>query len=75
MGSHPAITATTFPRQSPDVNKPVQVFFHYDTETLVPGLIVRDDAEPPFLIILQLADGRLVLGTECQYAFATQKGQ
>jgi hypothetical protein len=75
MGSVATITATTFPQQSSHVGCAVLVCFHYDTAQLLRGTVRRDDLEPPFETLLELADGRLVRGTECQYTFADLEGQ
>lgn len=69
MGNHAAITATTFPRQSADVQKEVHVCFHYNTAVRLKGVLLRDDLEDPYRTVIQLCDGRVVLGTECQYTF------
>lgn len=45
----------------------VLVCFHRDTTKLIPGVIVRDDAEHPYITVISLDDGRYVLATECQY--------
>ncbi len=67
MGMHPRITATRFPRQSDFLGKRCEVIFHRDTSQDIGGEIIRDDMEDPFVTILALDDGRVVLGTECQY--------
>ena len=69
MGTVRTITATTFPRQGQHLGRRCQVCFHYDTAHLVPGVIVRDDAEHPWTLIIHLDDGRYVLSEECQYTF------
>lgn len=66
MGCVAGITATEFPRQSKDVGKPCRVMFFYGPPEL-DGIIVRYDDVEPWLTIIRLADGRFVLGTECQY--------
>ena len=68
MGSHPKINVTTFPTQGAWLGKPCTVCFHYETATCVQGVIVRDDAEDPWITIIRLADNRYVLATECQYS-------
>lgn len=70
MGCVRTITAENFPKQSSEVNRMVEVCFHYDTSKQVAGRIVRDDREEPFETIIWLEDGRFVRGTECQYSFA-----
>jgi hypothetical protein len=67
MGYHPNITATKFPRQGSFLNKRVQVCFRMETSKLFPATVVRDDAEDPFLTIIRLDNGKVVLGSECQY--------
>lgn len=68
MGCVSTITKYGFPKQSEFVNRRVEVCFHYDTSKFVNGTIIRDDREEPFETIIQLDDGRTVLGTECQYS-------
>lgn len=69
MGNHPAITATTFPRQGPDLKRRCWVFFQLILDYQLPGHIVREDLEAPFRLIIRLDDGRVILGEECQYTF------
>lgn len=66
MGSHPNITADSFPRQG-DIGAKVDVCLNYDTERTLAGEIVRDDLDAPYLTIIKLEDGRHVLTTECQW--------
>lgn len=68
MGVHKNITATAFPPQSAFVGKPTFVCFHYGNEEFK-AEIIRDDTDEPFRTVLKLEDGRVVLGTECQYKF------
>jgi hypothetical protein len=72
MGAHPAISYDDFPKQGPHLGKRVKVCFHYDTSRLLPGRVVRDDAEDPWITLIELADGRVVLATECQYSVPPQ---
>lgn len=67
MGSHPNITAASFPLQSDTVGRKAKVCFNYDTKTVLVGTVVRDDREEPFETIIHLADGRHVRAVECQY--------
>lgn len=61
------VDAERFPQQGAYGGKRVRVCFNYDsTETLL-GLVVRDDAEAPWRLIIRLDDGRYVLSTECQW--------
>jgi hypothetical protein len=73
MGAITTITATTFPQQSSHVGRAVWVCFHYDTTQLVHGTMRRDDIEPPFETLLELDDGRLLRGVECQYTLKTRE--
>jgi hypothetical protein len=47
----------------------VDVCFNFDTSCTVRGTVVRDDAEEPGRMIIQLENGWFVLATECQYSF------
>lgn len=69
MGCHPNIDATTFPKQGDWLGKRCDVVFHYDTSRMFPATVIREDAEEPGIMILQLDDGRVVLSTECMYSF------
>jgi len=68
MGNVQNITGGTFPTQGPWLGVRTKVCFHYDTSRTVMGTIVRDDNEEPWQTIIQLDDGRYVLGSECQHA-------
>ena len=67
MGSIRTISATAFPRQGPHLKKRCEVVFHFDTTVKLYGTCIRDDYEDPWLTIIHLDDGRVVLATECQY--------
>lgn len=67
MGCVQTIDFEKFPKQSSHLGKRAKVIFHYNTETVLFGQVVRDDIEAPFLTIIRLDDGRHVLPTECQY--------
>jgi len=67
MGVVNSIRHDEFPRQSTVVGDTVSVCFHYDTDHVFDGVIVRDDVAEPYLMIIKLEDGRHVLSTECQY--------
>ena len=71
MGIVKNITLNTFPKQRGWVGKRVKVCFHYNTEEVINGTIVRDDEEEPGLLIIKLDDDRYVLATECMYNFLT----
>lgn len=72
MGCVENISAYNFPKQSEYVNRRVKVCFHYDTSKLFGGKIVRDDREEPFETIIQMDDGRIIRGTECQYSIVCE---
>lgn len=44
------------------------VCFNFDTSRILRGTIVRYDGEEPWVTIISLDNGRVVLGTECQYS-------
>jgi hypothetical protein len=68
MGVHPNIGFKGFPKQGAHLNKGVVVCFNYDLANTIPGVVVRDDSEEPFRTIIELADGRFVEASECQYS-------
>lgn len=70
MGVVKTITFDDFPQQNTGafgVGTRVNVFYHYDTNKMHEGTIVRDDTEEPFETIIKLDNGRFLRGTECQY--------
>lgn len=67
MGEHANISFARFPKQGSYLLKEVEVCFNYDTSKTLSGIVVRDDAEAPGLMIIKLDNGRHVLSTECQY--------
>ncbi len=68
MGNHENINISKFPRQGAWLGKRTKVCFHYDADSFITGTIVRDDSEEPFVTIISLDDGRVVLATECQHS-------
>lgn len=72
MGVHPNIGYNKWPKQSDKLCKPVAVCFNYNTNERLKGEIVRDDTEAPFIMIIKLECGRLVLATECQYQYVNK---
>jgi len=66
MGVHVNITESKFPKQGALSSKKVLVRFHC-RDPIFNGVIVRDDIESPYVTIIRLEDGRIILGTECQY--------
>ncbi len=61
------ISFDRFPKQGDYKNRRVRVCFNYDTTAQIEGTVIRDDAEEPGRMIIQLGDGRVVLSTECQW--------
>lgn len=68
MGCHINITADRYPGQGARLGRKVKVCYHYDTSKRHNGVIVRDDAEEPYVSIIKTDDGRYLLTTECQYS-------
>lgn len=73
MGNHPNLTHNRYPRQSGNLGAKVDVCFHYDTSNKIPGTIVRDDREAPWISIIRLDEEvegmpRFVQADECQYS-------
>ena len=68
MGDHANIDKTKFPKQGAYKDSRVRVCFHYDSNAVVGGVVVRDDAEEPGQMIIKLDDGRHVLSTECMWS-------
>ena len=67
MGCIETITVYKFPKQSEFVNRRVRVCFHYDTSKWIEGKIIRDDREEPYETLIELDDGRVIRGVECQF--------
>lgn len=68
MGVTPNVGPSSWPKQGNMLGEHVSVSFARETSTLFAGLVVRDDIEDPFRTIIQLDDGRFVLGSECQWS-------
>lgn len=68
MGVVQNISATSFPKQGEWLGRRTRVCFHYDTAQQLMGTIVRDDSESPYLTIISLDNGRVVLATECMHS-------
>lgn len=66
MGCVQEVGADAYPDQAPYTK--VKVCFNYDTSRVFSGRTIRDDMTPPGRTIIQLDDGRVVLGVECQYS-------
>lgn len=73
MGCVDTITMYKHPKQSEYVNRRVNVCFHYDTSRWMGGRIIRDDREEPFETLIELDDGRVLRGVECQYSIYRPK--
>jgi len=54
-----------YPKQSSYVGAEIKVYFNDDFTLVTSGTVLRDDAEDPGNTIIQLNDGRVVLGSEC----------
>ena len=74
MGIEKNIDLKSFPKQYSveesqmgGIGRKVEVCFFYKVEKTIPGVIIRDDKELPFRTLIRLYDGRVILGTECQY--------
>jgi hypothetical protein len=67
MGQHFNVGISRFPLQGELVGREINVCFDYDTSKVITGRCVRDDIGDPGVAIFELADGRFVLSTECQY--------
>lgn len=68
MGCVNNISFDRFPVQGNFLGKRVAVCFHYDTNRILKGTIIRDDREEPGETIIMLDDGRVVKASECQYS-------
>jgi hypothetical protein len=67
MGVVDTISATRWPEQGRYLGTDVLVCFHYDTSVTLRGRVVRDDAEAPGVMVIELEGGRYVLSTECMW--------
>jgi hypothetical protein len=72
MGCVPTITADRFPKQGAFLGRKVKVCFNYDHSCTLLGIVVRDDAELPGELIIQLENGWVVRAVECQYCLLPQ---
>lgn len=68
MGVVPNISSASWPKQGEWLGRRTRVCFHYDASKIINGTIVRDDAEVPFVTVILLDDGRVVLATECMHS-------
>lgn len=67
MGCEKTINADRYPQQGNFLGRAVDVCFDYDTSCTIQGKVIRDDAEEPGLMLIQLENGWVVRSTECQY--------
>lgn len=66
----PKIGKDAYPEQFDSVGARVLAAFDYDVANPLPATVLRDDAEEPFRTVLRLDDGRIVMGSECQWSKA-----
>ncbi len=65
MGAVPTIGHDRFPRQGHLIGHRVSVCFASEPDRTTGGVMVRQDDELPYVEIIRLDDGRLVLTAEC----------
>jgi hypothetical protein len=68
MGVVANVNLDTWPKQGSWLGKRTKVCFNYDSSRTVMGTIVRDDNEEPWVTIISLDNGRVVLATECMHS-------
>lgn len=68
MGEVVTIGFDRFPKQGLYKSSRVRVCFNYEAGRSIDGTVLRDDAEEPGRMIIQLDDGRVVLTTECMWS-------
>jgi hypothetical protein len=68
MGIVRNISATKFPKQGSFLGRRTKVCFNYDASKIILGVVIRDDAEEPYVTIIKLDDNRVVLATECMHS-------
>ena len=56
MGVVNTIGFDKFPKQGVQLNQKVEVCFHYNTTKVIEGIIIRDDAEDPYITLIKLAE-------------------
>lgn len=57
----------SYPVQTEDLGKLVDVYFQYDMEKHMDGRIVRQDKAAPYLTVIRLDNGNYVLGHEIEF--------
>lgn len=68
MGINKNIGFGVYPKQGDYLDARVNVIYNYDTTIKESGTIIRDDIEEPFRTVIKLDDGRILLGSECQFS-------
>lgn len=68
MGVVDKIGFDSFPKQGVYKGRRVRICFNYNSAHTMMGTVIRDDAEEPGRMIIQLDDGRVVLSIECMYS-------
>jgi hypothetical protein len=63
----PFVNADRYPMQGRMLGRRVIVVFNYDTSAPLRGTVIRDDVSAPNRTVIQLDNGWVTLGTECQY--------
>lgn len=68
MGVVATVGYDRMPKQGPHLGHRARVCFNYDVANCLMGTVVRDDYEKPWVTVISLDDGRVVLASECQYS-------
>lgn len=62
-----------FPKQDPAlIDKKVVVMLSFNSKRPQRGRVIRADIEAPNVVVIQLDDSRIVLGSECSYKVAIE---
>ena len=67
MGCVKTIKLNKWPKQGKWLHLRAYVCFYYNTDEIITGTYVRDDAEAPWITIIKLDDDRYILTSECQH--------
>lgn len=67
MGCVNYINYTFYPEQATDLGRKVKVCYYFDSSKVHYGTIIRSDVSEPYLTIIKLDNGRVLLASECQY--------
>lgn len=49
------------------LNNKTEVCYHFNTNELEMGIVIRDDMESPWITVIKTERGRYILTTECQH--------